>query len=294
MKWALVSKTPECEAFLRGPSSRWVSSQELNWKGFVIERHSVEPDERPESISEGYILGLWCNTGIGEHPNGRGGHVPYTKHPGTITFAPPGIVPAVRQRNRFEIILCALEPAFVSCVEDELNQRPTTRLPYRTAFHDATLRQLMRLLEAEASQGGPSGRLYADHLAHALVMRFLLHGRTRRCNASPAASPLPRHLLQRVLERMHDLIADLDLQTLAAESGYSRSHFLRMFEAATGLTPHRYLLQLRLERAQELMRKRSTSLIDIAALCGFSSHAHMSRVFRQLLGVTPSQYRRNL
>jgi hypothetical protein len=86
MKWALVSKTPECEAFLRGPSSRWVSSQELNWKGFVIERHSVEPDERPESISEGYILGLWCNTGIGEHPNGRGGHVPYTKHPGTITL----------------------------------------------------------------------------------------------------------------------------------------------------------------------------------------------------------------
>ncbi len=294
MSPVLVGKDTHFDALLRGPSSRPVSSQGLNWEGFVIERHSVEPDERPESISEGYILGLWCNTVIGEHPNGRGGHIPYTKHPGTITFAPPGIVPAVRQRNRFEIILCALEPAFVSCVEDELNQPPTTRLPYQTGFHDATLRQLMRLLETEASQGGPSGRLYADHLAHALVMRFLLHGRTRRGNTSPVASPLPRHLLQRVLERMHDLVADLDLQTLAAESGYSRSHFLRMFEAATGLTPHRYLLQLRLERAQQLMRKGSTSLIDIAALCGFSSHAHMSRVFRQLLGATPSQYRRNL
>jgi AraC family transcriptional regulator len=294
MSPVLASKNTHFDALLRGPSSRGVSSQGLHWEGFVIERHSVEPDERPESISEGYILGLWCNTVISEHPNGRGGNIPCTKHPGTITFAPPGIVPAVRQRNRFEIILCALEPAFVSCVEDELNHRPTTRLPYQTGFHDATLRQLMRLLEAEASQGGPSGRLYADHLAHALVMRFLVHGRTQRGNASAAASPLPRHSLQRVLERMPDLVADLDLQTLAAESGYSRSHFLRMFEAATGLTPHRYLLQLRLERAQELMRKGSTSLIDIAALCGFSSHAHMSRIFRQLLGVTPSQYRRNL
>jgi AraC family transcriptional regulator len=290
----LVTTNIHFDALLRGPSSRGVSSQGLNWEGFVIERHSVEPDERPESISEGYILGLWCNTVTGEHANGRGGHVPYTKHPGTITFAPPGIVPAVRQRNRFEIILCALEPAFVSCVEEELNQPPTTRLPYRTGFHDATLRQLMRLLEAEASQGGPSGRLYADHLAHALVMRFLLHGRTERDNACATASPLSRHLLQRVLERMHDLVDDLDLQTLAAESGYSRSHFLRMFETATGLTPHRYLLQLRLERAQELMRKGSASLIDIAALCGFSSHAHMSRIFRQLLGMTPSQYRRHL
>jgi AraC family transcriptional regulator len=294
MSPVLAVKSTQFDALLRGPSSRDVSSQGLDWEGFVIERHSVEPDERPEAISEGYILGLWCNTVIGEHPNGRGGHVPYTKHPGTITFAPPGIVPAVRQGNRFEIILCALEPAFVRCVEDELNQPPTTRLPYRTGFHDATLRQLIRLLEAEASQGGPSGRLYADHLAHALVMRFLLQGRTQSGNGSAAASPLPRHLLQRVLERMHDLVADLDLQTLAAESGYSRSHFLRMFEAATGLTPHRYLLQLRLERAQKLIRQGSTSLIDIAALCGFSSHAHMSRIFRQLLGVPPSQYRRNL
>jgi AraC family transcriptional regulator len=295
MSTALASKNTRFDALLRGPSSRGVSSQGLDWEGFVIERHCVEPEERSESISDEYILGLWCNTVSGEHPNGRGGHVPYTKHPGTITFAPPGIVPAVRQCNRFEIILCALEPAFVSCVEGELSQPPTTRLPYRTGFHDATLRQLMRLLETEASQGGPSGRLYADHLAHALAMRFLLHGRRSRGSASAARlSPLPRHILQRVLERMHDLVADLDLQTLAAESGYSRSHFLRMFEAATGLTPHRYLLQLRLERVQELMRKGSTSLIDTAALCGFSSHAHMSRVFRQLLGVTPSQYRRNL
>jgi AraC family transcriptional regulator len=294
MSPVLASKNTHFDALLRGPSTRGVSSQGLNWKGFLIEKHRVEPDERPESISEQYILGLWCNTVCGEHPNGRGGHTPYTKHPGTITFAPPGIVPAVRQHNRFEIILCALEPAFVNCVEDELNQPPTARLPYRTGFYDATLRQLMRLLEVEASQGGPSGRLYADHLAHALVMRFLLHGKPQRRNSDAATSPLPRHLLQRVLERMHDLVADLDLQTLAAESGYSRSHFLRMFEAATGLTPHRYLLQLRLERAQELMREGATSLIDIAALCGFSSHAHMSRIFRQLLGVTPSRYRRNL
>ena len=153
MSPVLASKNTHFEALLRGPSSRGVSSEGLNWQGFVIERHSVEPDERPESISEKYILGLWCNTVVGEHPNGRGGHFRYTKHPGMITFAPPGIVPAVRQHNRFEIILCALEPAFVSCVEDELNQPLTTRLSYRTGFHDATLRQLMRLLEAEASQG---------------------------------------------------------------------------------------------------------------------------------------------
>ena len=290
----LAGKNTHFDAFLRGPSLRGVSSQELDWSGFVVEGHSVEPGERPEAISERYILGLWRNTAIVEHTNERGGRVPFTKQPGMITFAPPGIVPAVRQHDRFEIILCGLETAFVSGVEDELDRAPTESLPYRTAFHDATLRQLMRLLEIEARQGGPSGRLYADHLAHALALRLRLQGETEKHNVSAAASPLPRHLLQRVLERMHDLVADLDLQTLAAETGYSRSHFLRMFEAATGRTPHRYVLQLRLQQAQELMRKGSTPLIDIAALCGFSSQAHMSRVFRQILGVTPSMYRRNL
>jgi AraC family transcriptional regulator len=278
-------------AFLRGPSSRKLTSHGLNWHGPVLEEHSAEPDERPETISERYILALWGKTAIGEHANGRGGYVPYTKFPGTITFAPPGIVPAVRQRNRFELILCGLEPGFVNSIKDELEQPPAA-LRYQFGFHDATLNQLINLLAREAREGGPTGRLYADRLAHAITLRFLLLDKAQKYKASVGVSPLPRRPLDRVLERMRELAADLDLKTLAEESGYSRSHFLRMFEAATGHTPHRYLLQLRVERAQELIKKRSGCLIDIAATCGFSSQSHMSRVFRQLLGVTPSEFRR--
>ncbi len=57
MSPVLASKNTHFDALLRGPSSRGVSSEGLNWKGFLLERHSVEPDERPESIAEGYILG---------------------------------------------------------------------------------------------------------------------------------------------------------------------------------------------------------------------------------------------
>jgi len=117
----------------------------------------------------------------------------------------------------------------------------------------------------------------------------------RVMKARPIRKPRGRRLVQFIFDATHKRWLQCKQDNLeAVVLTYSRSHFLRMFETATGLTPHRYLLQLRLERAQELMRKGSTSLIDIAALCGFSSHAHMSRVFRQLLGVTPSQYRRNL
>lgn len=102
------------------------------------------------------------------------------------------------------------------------------------------------------------------------------------------------HRLRRVVKRMEaDRSEDLDLRTLASESGYSKSHFLRIFHGATGYTPHRFLIQLRIEKAKDMIKSGSSSLlVDIALECGFSSHAHLSRAFRQLLGVTPSEYRR--
>jgi AraC family transcriptional regulator len=97
------------------------------------------------------------------------------------------------------------------------------------------------------------------------------------------------------MDRMQaDLGEDIDLHSLAKESGYSRSHFLRMFREATGITPYQYLLQLRLQQAQRMLRNKSSRLVDIAIACGFSSHSHMSRIFRQTIGVTPSEYRRDV
>jgi AraC family transcriptional regulator len=88
-----------------------------------------------------------------------------------------------------------------------------------------------------------------------------------------------------------NLGAQLNLKTLSKESGYSRSHFLQMFRAATGQTPHRYMC---LEKAQTLMANRSIPLIDVAAICGSSSPANFATAFRSRYGSTPSLYRRNL
>src|SRR5882757_3151384 len=108
----------------------------------------------------------------------------------------------------------------------------------------------------------------------------------RRTARTSTCGKLQNRMLQRVLDRMKaDLATDLDVNTLAAESGYSRSHFLRTFRTAIGCSPHQWLTRLRVERAKTILRENSTSLIDIALDCGFSSHAHFSNRFRQLVGV---------
>ena len=105
-------------------------------------------------------------------------------------------------------------------------------------------------------------------------------------------------LFPRTLNRIRakieaNLDADLSLESLAGESGYSRAHFLRMFRATTGVTPHQYVLDLRLKRAQERLRQASSSIIDVALSCGFSSQSHMTTVFRRYLETTPGEFRRN-
>lgn len=105
-------------------------------------------------------------------------------------------------------------------------------------------------------------------------------------------------LLPCILRRVRDKIeANLDtalrLESLAEESGYSRAHFLRMFRAATGFTPHQYVLDVRLRRAQDRLKQKGSSIIDVAVSCGFSSQSHMTNVFRQRLEMTPGEFRRN-
>jgi AraC family transcriptional regulator len=102
------------------------------------------------------------------------------------------------------------------------------------------------------------------------------------------------HAISEILNLFESrLEADLTLQELAAV-GYSRSHFLRAFRATTGLTPHRYLLNRRIERARRLLGEPDMRIAQVAYCCGFSSQAHFTLAFRKVCGLTPGEYRREL
>jgi AraC family transcriptional regulator len=221
--------------------------------------------------------------------------VSYVKSPGTLCFVPAGVPSGARARSDFELAVCALECKLVNGIDGELDRRPTGELRLRTNFKDAAAQQLLKLLLEDFAGECPAGKLYTDHLIHALAYRVLILARdVPPSNAARPLSGLSNRILKRVLEKMRVLDDQLSLESLAQESGYSRVHFMRMFRAATGRSPHNYLLNLRIERARELLSNPGLSLTDIALDCGFSSHSHFTRVFRQFLGVTPSEYRRCL
>jgi AraC family transcriptional regulator len=277
------------QSTLTGPSSIL-----LGWHGLAVERRAIQPAEKSELPIDYHFLLLWTAQAEGEMERKRGTFAPYRKLPNTITACPPGIRPATRSAMVQNVVACVICPGFLQEVEAELDWRPTGPIhePYGT--DDTALRDLMLLLAREAEAGGVSGRVYAESLSTALATRLLFVGRSLQPPSSMKLSPLPRRILRRVIDRMEvGLDADLPLAELATESGYSRTHFTRMFKAATGQTPHRYLLELRLRKAQSMLTNRALPLIDIALACGFSSHAHLSTAFRSRFGITPSAYRRD-
>jgi AraC family transcriptional regulator len=288
-------KSREIEKFVRGSTLRGPSSIDLGWNGFAIERHSLREGERAENSSHHNFIALWyAHSSHGERADPTGRFIPFTRRPGAVSLFTAGVIGAVRNLSKMELIVGALSPSLVSGIAQEFDRHPSEPLHEKLNFQDAGLRMLLSLLITESEAGGPFGRLYADSLIHAFAARFVQFGRAKPQEQS-IKSGLPRHLLRRVLERMNaEFAADLNLATLAAETGYSRAHFLRMFRAATAQTPHQYLVSLRLEKAVEMMQERSSALIDIAVACGFSSHTHFTKVFRSKFGVLPSQYRRSL
>jgi AraC-like DNA-binding protein len=92
-----------------------------------------------------------------------------------------------------------------------------------------------------------------------------------------------------LLEPQMNAIPAID--KLAASLGLSTTHFYRVFRDHTGLSPYQYHLQLRVERARQMLRGTTMNVKEIAALLAFESPFHFSNVFKQKTGMSPSQWR---
>jgi AraC family transcriptional regulator len=146
--------------------------------------------------------------------------------------------------------------------------------------------------------GASADSLYADALAHALGAHLLAHysdgTMPKELSLAPGAR-LSRRQLDAVFEYIEcNLRKSLTVAELAAIAGASPSHFTRMFRAACGESPHRYVRTRRLLLAERLIAGSQLSLAGIALEAGFSDQSHLNRVMRVERGWTPGQYRRSL
>jgi transcriptional regulator GlxA family with amidase domain len=124
------------------------------------------------------------------------------------------------------------------------------------------------------------------------------HQPSGRHSGMPIESKLPQGglapwQLRRAKEILNaHIVGSVSIAHLAAECGLSTCHFARSFRDSMGISPHRWLMHRRVERATELLRQSPLSIIDIALSCGFADQSHLTRVFRSVHGSAPGRWRR--
>jgi AraC-like DNA-binding protein len=138
-----------------------------------------------------------------------------------------------------------------------------------------------------------ANRLFVDHV----TLAFGVHVAQAYGGMQPVArftkgglAPWQERRAKEIL--LADLTGARPLAELAAACRLSASHFARAFRLSTGMAPHAWLLQARVEHSMTLLREHRLSLSEIALACGFVDQSHYSRVFVRRVGMTPGAWRR--
>lgn len=160
-------------------------------------------------------------------------------------------------------------------------------LPFSDGLVSAAARQLMD----ELSLGGEADQGFMARLAMVMLEQV---GRALRVN--PNRGIYPAHIqlarLQTVLAFIREHLGqELSISTLAEQAGVSPAHFRRLFQRAMGMPPHRYVMNVRLERARELLTQSDLPILHVALECGFSSQSHLTAAFKAAHATTPAEYR---
>ena len=192
-----------------------------------------------------------------------------------------------------DVVQLYLPDATLKRVAREAEITATDDLLERTAHPDPITSRL--LLSAADTLGGNEAldTLFRHQLTDLLATRLLVAHTGSPTTLQPTVGGLAPKVLLRAIERLRsDSDADVSLDALASDAGLSRFHFCRAFKESTGLSPHAWLRQHRLEQAMNLLRDSDETVVSIAVALGYSSQTAFAAAFRKLTGETPSDWRK--
>ncbi|VEP11397.1 AraC family transcriptional regulator [Hyella patelloides LEGE 07179] len=275
-----------------------VSSQDLGWESIVVEEFKQPPGSVESGTHKEHTICL-C---LGTRPNriwqtlGDRTHVGlYTK--GDLTIAPAQVHCSYRTYSEDAYLQITTSPQFLEQIATEVINCDPTRLELVTEFcvRNDKIEQLAMMLRAELHQGNNGvGALYIESLANALIVNLLRDYSGTKPRIKTYEGGLSDRQILQVTDYINDhLTQSIKLEDLATYLEISRFHFSRLFKKSTGISPHQYVMQQRVELAKRLLKKADKSLADVALDCGFNSQSHLGKYFRQMTGMTPRFYRNN-
>jgi AraC family transcriptional regulator len=272
-----------------------LSSRNRSWNGAVAELYRAREVDVLANFPQ-HTVTMHFTDGV-ELLQRRDGHTRQMRvRAGDVLVTAAGEPKLLRHEEEAELLKIKLAPELVERIATEsgLSNAGGSLLKDNFGTRDPQLAHFCREFRAELEQENIGSRLYAESLAIQLALYLLRHYSITSPGNDVGAGRLPAHKLRRAIEYMSDqLHEELSLEGIANALSMSAFHFAHLFKQTTGLSPYRYVIELRLERAKSLLRSTDLPITEIAQRVGYCNNSRFAVAFHRATGVTPRDFRRN-
>jgi AraC family transcriptional regulator len=202
--------------------------------------------------------------------------------------------PAVLLPNPFDALVLYVTQAALDEIAYSHRVPRVEQLVWPLGQVDPVVYHLGWTLNATLERPHHTSRIFLDHVLHALHSHFVRSYGGVNISTAPFRGGLSSLQMRRATELLEaHLDGKIALQQVAQACDLSVSHFARAFKQTFRMPPYRWLIELRVNRARELMTNSRLSLVDIATRSGFADQSALNRSFKRIHGVTPGIWRRS-
>lgn len=263
----------------------------LGWDDIHVEFHQQPKFETLEHQHTMHVIAFGFSNSPGERwLDGR--IQKERRNRGDIALIPTGIAHRCNWNNLAKFGILAVEPVLLKQVGQDLVDGDRIELiPKFMNEQDQLINGIFLTLKDELESNKIGSSLLIDSLKTTLAIHLLRKYCTTKPKLSSYKDGLSKSKFKQVTEYINEhLDGNLKVIELAAIAQMSPYHFIRLFRKATGKTPHQYVLEQRITKAQYLLQHREISISETAAIVGFCDQSHLTKYFRRITGVTPRQY----
>ena len=265
----------------------------MSWSWFSVELVRVQPTEfefRVKGDASYLALHDYVRSD-GETTINGGSRSTLTDGRGKLTFAPIGS--SVEGWNCFKLPVSSAIAVHLIPPASNHDLTDISKIPPSLYFENDNLKSTLQKLRSVVDGSGIDDHAYAETLGLLLLWELRHAADPNDPRLKPVRGGLTGHQLRRIREFVDAHVSkEIGISELAGLIGLSPFHFIRAFKHSVGLSPYQYVLSERISAAKEMLSERDLSIADVALAVGFSGASQLNRVFRKLIGVTPTAFRR--
>ena len=272
-----------------------LSSADHPWNGFLLEQHASGGFEVPKHNHSSILLSMQLSAGLrlDWHSGSEAGSAQVDA--GSLTLHGRSSCDRSSWTGSYDRLLFELDLKHLERLTEGRFPGGRIDVAERWIFKDARIEHLLKVMRLELRQGALAGRLFGEQVGNSLAILLAEQYAVVAPAMFATRGRLPKSRLSKVHEYVEaHLDRNMSLSELADTAAMSPYYFARLYKQATGISPHQYVIQRRIERAKELLRDPGISVFEVGVRVGYLDPKHFRDMFRRETRITPSEFRSGL